>query len=225
MSRFRRPLRTSPDDPRLLESAISLGQQLDISKLNLKDVRWMEWIPAGPIPSDWCFFLRHSIVMPAHMIGKLAIEEWRPLIASSILYEKKLVPSLRGKSLVLFGLPTILFLTGIFVSTYFLRNALLLVIILVPLFISLSIGSRKYSSYLKRTRLEADTQASVLTGKDSFLDVLRKIDMMGLVDIERLKTDKRSRRDAGLPNITERIENLSRLRQRYLSNILDSARG
>lgn len=213
MSRFRRPLRTSPDDPRLLESAISLGQQLDISKLNLKDVRWMEWIPAGrtvrPIPSDWCFFLRHSMVMPAHMIGKLAIEEWRPLIASSILYEKKLVPSLRRKSLILFGLPTILFLTGIFVSTYFLRNALLPLIIFVLLFIPLSIfGSGKYSSYLKRARLEADTQASVLTGKDSFLDVLRKIDMMGLVDIERLKTGKRSRRLAGLPNITERIENL-----------------
>ena len=40
------------------------------------------------------------------------------------------------------------------------------------------------------------------------VDVLKKIDMMGLDDIDRLKTGRGGRRLAGLPSITERIENL-----------------
>jgi len=70
------------------------------------------------------------------------------------------------------------------------------------------LGGRSYSRDLKKARLEADTQVSALIGKDSFLNVLKKIDMMGLDDIDRLKTGRGGRRLAGLPSITERIENL-----------------
>src|SRR5712664_13115 len=95
-------LPTSPDDPRLLEVASGLGQQLDIVGLDVRDIRWMEWIPAGrsarSVPSDWCSFLRHSMVMPARMMGKLIVEEWRPLIASSLTFEKKIRRTLRGKA-------------------------------------------------------------------------------------------------------------------------------
>src|SRR6267378_5799619 len=116
LSRFRRSLPTSPDDPRLLEMASSLGQQLDLPGLNLRDIRWMEWIPAGrsarSVPSDWCSFLRHSMVMPARMTGKLTVEEWRPLIASSLVFEKKVRRSMRGRAFLLTGLPVILALGG-----------------------------------------------------------------------------------------------------------------
>ena len=70
------------------------------------------------------------------------------------------------------------------------------------------LGGRSYSRDLKKARLEADTQVSALIGKDSFLNVLKKIDMMGLDDIDRLKTGRGGRRLAGLPSITERIEHL-----------------
>ncbi len=212
MSRFRRPPPTSPDDPRLLEMASILGGQLDISKLDLREVRWMEWIPAGrsarPVPSDWCFFIRHSMVMPAHMLGKLSVEEWRPLIASSLAYEKKLVRSLRGKLFLFTLLPLVLVLAGTIAATYFLRIPWI-IFLYIALVIPISIlGNARYSSHAKKARLEADTQASAITGKDLFLDVLRKIDMMGLNDIDRLKSGRRGRRVAGLPSITERIENL-----------------
>ncbi len=212
MSRFRTPLPTSPDDPRLLEVATSLDQQLDISKLNLKDVRWMEWVPAGrsarPVPSDWCFFLRHSMVMPAHMMGKLTVEEWRPLIASSLTYEKKLVRSLRGKAFLLTVLPLILVLAGMFAASILLQMSWIIFLYIVLIIPVGALGGRRYSSNMKQARLEADTQASAVTGKDPFLNVLKKIEMMGLNDVNRLKSGRRGRRVAGLPSIPERIENL-----------------
>ncbi len=212
MSRFRTPLPTSPDDPRLLEVATSLDQQLDISKLNLKDVRWMEWVPAGrsarPVPSDWCFFLRHSMVMPAHMMGKLTVEEWRPLIASSLTYEKKLVRSLRGKAFLLTVLPLILVLAGMFAASILLQMSWIIFLYIVLIIPVGALGGRRYSSNMKQARLEADTQASAVTGKDPFLNVLKKIEIMGLNDVNRLKSGRRGRRVAGLPSIPERIENL-----------------
>jgi len=68
------------------------------------------------------------------------------------------------------------------------------------------LGSKSYSRDLKKAKLGADRETSVVIGKNSLVDVLKKIDMMGLDDIDRLKTG--SRRLAGLPSITERIENL-----------------
>lgn len=212
LSRFRRPLPTSPDDPRLLETASNLGQQLDFSSLDLREVRWMEWVPAGrsvrPVPSDWCFFQRHSMIMPAHMMGKLTVEEWRPLIASSLIYEKKIARSLRGRALLLIVLPFVLVLAGTFAASILLRMSwitLLYIILIIPVGV---LGSRRYNSDMKRARLEADTQASAVAGRDLFLNTIRKIDAMGLDDVDRLKTGRRGRRIAGLPSITERIENL-----------------
>ncbi len=212
MSRFRRPLPTSPDDLRLLETANDLGQQLDLSNLNLQDVRWMEWVPTGrsarPVPSDWSFFQRHSMIMPARMMGKLTVEEWKPLIASSLIYEKKIARSLRGRAFLLTFLPLILVLAGTFVATILLRMTWIIFLYIILVIPVGALGSRRYSSDVKRARLEADTQASALAGKDSFLDTIRKIDAMGLDDVDRLKSGRRGRRIAGLPSISERIENL-----------------
>jgi hypothetical protein len=70
------------------------------------------------------------------------------------------------------------------------------------------LGGRSYSSDLKKARLEADTQSSAVVGKNSLLAVLKKIDMMGLDDIDKLKSGRGGRRLASLPSITERIQNL-----------------
>ena len=172
----------------------------------------MEWIPAGrstrSVASDWCSFLRHSMVMPARMMGKLTVEEWRPLIASSLVFEKKIKRSMRGRAFLLTGLPVILALGGTIGVAIVLRMSwvvFLYPVLLLPLAI---LGGRSYNSDLKKARLEADTQASVVVGKNSLLDVLKKIDLMGLNDIEKLKTGRGGRRLASLPSITERIENL-----------------
>jgi len=130
------------------------------------------------------------------------------LIASSLVFEKKIKRSMRGRAFLLTGLPVILALGGTIGVAIVLRMSwvvFLYPVLLLPLAI---LGGRSYNSDLKKARLEADTQASVVVGKNSLLDVLKKIDLMGLNDIEKLKTGRGGRRLASLPSITERIENL-----------------
>ena len=224
LSRFRKPVPTSSDDSRLLEIASNLGQLLDLSNLDLKELRWMEWISAGrsarPVPSDWCFFQRDSMIMPASMIGMLTVDEWRPLIASSLIYEKKKAESLRGRAFLLTVLPLILVLAGTFAASVLLSMTwiiLLYIILVIPVG---ALGTRRYSSDLKRARLEADTEASAVAGKESLLNTIRKIDAIGLDAVDeggvsdyyhplgQLKSGSRGRRIVGLPSISERIENL-----------------
>jgi hypothetical protein len=151
------------------------------------------------------------MVMPARMTGKLTVEEWRPLIASSILFEKKMKRKLRGKAFLLTVLPVILALAAPIAAAIVFHTALLILLYPVLVLPLAYLGSRSYSSDLKKARLDADTQASAVVGKNQLLDVLKKIDMMGLGDIDRLKTGRGGRRLAGLPSITERIQNLQSL--------------
>lgn len=175
----------------------------------------MEWIPAGhstrTVPSDWCFFMRHSLVMPTRMMSKLSVEEWRPLIASSLTFEKKTKRALRGRAILLTGLPVIVAL-AVPIAAAIVFNSSWVIFLYPVLVLPLAfLGSKSYSSDLKKARLEADTQASAVVGKNSLLNVLRKIDLMGFEDIDGLKTGRGGRRVAGLPSITERIDSLQRV--------------
>ena len=109
---------------------------------------------------------------------------------------------------MLTGMPLIIALAVPIAAAIVFRTTLLILLYPVLVLPLAYLGGRSYSSDLKRARLEADTQASAVTGKDSLLGVLKKIDMMGLDDIDRLKTGRGGRRLAGLPSITERIQNL-----------------
>ena len=191
---------------------MTLGQQLDITKLNVREVRWSSIVPLGrsavPIPSDWCFFLFHAIVMPARMMGKLTPEEWRPLIASSILYQKRLRRSADRRQALYIVFPTFLALLSSAIIVGVLRvywASLIVLLLIIPLFV---VGNRRSRPYLKKAMLEADTKASALTGKESFLEVLRKIDIMRQGDAEMSKADERSRRRLALPSLVERVDNL-----------------
>jgi hypothetical protein len=142
------------------------------------------------------------------MMGKLSVEEWRLLIASSLLFEKKMKRRLRGKAFLLTALPVILALAAPVAAAIVFHTALLILLYPVLVIPLAYLGNRSYSSDLKKARLESDIQASVVVGKDSLMGVLKKIDMMGLDDIDRLKTGRGGRRLAGVPSIIERIENL-----------------
>ena len=149
--------------------------------------------------------------MPARMMGKLTVEEWRLLTASSILFEKKIKRRLRGKAFLLTALPVVLAIAVPIATAIVFHTALLILLYPVLVLPLAYLGSRIYSSDLKKARLEADSQASAVVGKDLLLDVLKKIDTMGLDDIARLKTGRGGRRLAGLPSINERIQNLQEL--------------
>jgi len=130
------------------------------------------------------------------------------LIGSSLMFEKKIRRTLRGRAFLLTGLPLIVALAVPITAAIVLQMSWLIILYPVLVLPLAYLGGRRYSSDLKKARLEADTQASAVIGKDSLMAVLKKIDNMGLDDIDRLKTCRGGRRLAGLPSITERIENL-----------------
>jgi len=127
------------------------------------------------------------------------------------LFEKKIKRRLRGKAFLLTALPVILAIAVPIAAAIMFHTALLILLYPVLVLPLAYLGSRSYSSDLKKARLEADSQSSAVVGKNQLLDVLRKIDTMGLDDIDRLKTGRGGRRLAGLPSITERIQNLQEL--------------
>jgi len=124
------------------------------------------------------------------------------------MFEKKIRRTLRGRAFLLTGLPLIVALAVPITAAIVLQMSWLIILYPVLVLPLAYLGGRRYSSDLKKARLEADTQASAVIGKDSLMAVLRTIDNMGLDDIDRLKTGRGGRRLAGLPSITERIENL-----------------
>jgi len=151
------------------------------------------------------------MIMPARMMGKLTVEEWRPIIASSLVLEKKIKRSMRGTTFLLTGMPLIVALGGTIGFAILLQMPWIIILYPALLFPLAILGGRRYNSDLKKARLEADTQSSVVMGKELLLQVLKKIDTMGLDDIDRLKSGRGGRRLASLPGITERIENLQRV--------------
>jgi len=138
-------------------------------------------VPVGqsavPISSDWCFFFRHAILMPARMMGKLTPEEWRPLIASSILYQKQLRRSADRRQALYTLLPSFLLLLSSISVVAILMTYWASLVVLLLIFPLLVVGNRRSGPYLKKAMLEADTKASALTGKESFLQILRKVDI------------------------------------------------
>src|SRR5438093_6003666 len=62
--------------------ARDLCQHLGYVNLQPKTATWEE----RSMPSDHCVVLPDRVVLPLPMRGKLASSEWKPLIASSLIY-------------------------------------------------------------------------------------------------------------------------------------------
>ncbi len=211
MSQPRNPPVVSWDDQRLVETANGLAQQMGIFKVEVRKVIWKPWVLIGrrarPIPSDWAFLQGHNLVMPVHMVGKLSVEEWRPLIGSAIIHEKKTKRSLWPIAAFNTTLPLLLLL-AVFVIAIILDTPLIALLYFILIFPVSILGNRLYNPAQKRARLRADLEAGEILGRQQFVAALRKIDGMNLPDVQALKSGRKVRVAAGFPSITERIENL-----------------
>ena len=164
----------------------------------------------GRMDSEECGFHGDTILLPKRMRGVLDPEEWRPIMASSLIYRKRLRRSqpwrlglaiLLAPALVIFG-GAILY--GTFGPERFpILSAVYLVLFVLPILVSLVTQAQK------KLRLEADAEAARSIGSAAFLTVLRKIDGFRLEDVETTKTRRIFRHFSSKPDIAERIANLS----------------
>lgn len=162
------------------------------------------------VPNGWVALTWDQLALPIEMKGKLDLEEWRPLITSSLIYEEKLRHK-RYFAVVLILLPFILDVAGwweftVASTTIGIRVSLFLLDIfgLIAGFALLAILPKSFS---KRLRLQADVLAEEITQREALLHVLEKIWTLGLQDL-RLGNPFSPEFFNGRPSLEERIANL-----------------
>ena len=167
------------------------------------------------VPSDLVSIGKGNIVLPRRMRGVLDIEEWKPIIASSLIFmpwvRRKMIRTFQLSVLGVLGYAVAIFVLlqlfgyGIlsFQGSLAFHPGVLLILGLV-LFV---ITGRYFSPEARQELLRADKQAAELYGTAEFVRALQKIDSMGFADVEKLERKKRSLYDK--PSVAERLENLS----------------
>ena len=192
------------------EEIVRVGQEvckyLDI-QFKLKRIAWRKSSPFLRLGSDDCLFVRGrgTLALPWWMRGRLKPEEWRPLMTSSLIYNRRLVWTFPlDLGIVLIGMVVLVIVgAGLFFPSFGAPGFLLYLVILFGPFLQ-----QQFSQINKKLRLKADTEASRLVGISTFLGVLGKIDALGMEDVERTKQRRLSRYFSSKPNLRERIQNL-----------------
>jgi hypothetical protein len=198
-------------DYRIVQASRDVSRQLGFDS-KLAQVVWSDWEKFGSQPSDECSFAGDSIILPKRMRGVIDPDGWKPIIASRIIYRKRWMRSqpwrqtlamLVSIPLVIFGGALMAFLFGH--SRFAIPWLVYVVVVVGPIFLNLVTQAQK------SMRLHADAETAVLFGKESFLSVLQKIDLLRLDDVEKTKDSRIMRHFSKKPSITERIETISRI--------------
>jgi len=213
------------DDSLLVEMVKQLSAELGVPSMAPNSLVWAALVPKDMLdgstrqagrftriaPGDQVRFVSRAMFLPADLRGKLRLEEWRLLIASSLTF-RRMRWKLFLTKVALDWLPLGLTLVSLILSLYFFANRsywLAAFALSVPggIFI---VGQAGYNMAHKRLMLSADRQAVKLVGKQPFLDVLKKTDGIMLEDIEWIKGRGRMRRALTIdrPGIDERMRNL-----------------
>jgi hypothetical protein len=201
----------NPEEYQILADANDLFRTLDMTYL---EVRTLSWKKTNRIE-----VLEDELILPSRLKGKLAVDDWRPLIASSVLYErdkgrwyvmmwkgratspmmKELVLPLALSEIPLLGAILLIFRTQ---GTTF----LILWLATFASWIAFA-GFILWRTFIHRPRslqLQADKEAAEHVGRESLLKVLQKLQGLGLSDIQPRPTNRLRRS----PSVRERIMNL-----------------
>ncbi len=216
------------EDKQILQIARGLCQQLDIENVLPERISWQEqYSRRGRLSQDkygnpigleltphYPLLDKRTLVLKPVMRGRLESEEWRPLLASSIIFYGRLWSEVSSRSVACFA-PTLVLIT-IFLLGILLHNPLfnqLLPVVAIAGLIVITAVLGVYASLLfsRRFMLLADTRAAQIVGADRIADVLRKIASLEQLDSERDRMSAWAWTDYGdAPSIKKRIENLHR---------------
>jgi hypothetical protein len=194
-----------PGDQRILEIARELCQQLGIYKFNLRVVSWVGRMGLRQIPSDYMMIYRDTIWLPRSLMERLEPDDWRPLLASGLIYYST------RQSKTMIGMLTTVFPAALLLPVLFLLYFRFVGVDSLPkrvgsyVVFALLIGLMIYATIhwlrgMKRLWLEADNRAVGLVGREAFLKTLEKMQSFGTAKGPPLRL---------YPSIPERIRNLS----------------
>jgi hypothetical protein len=195
-----------PDVDRILEDAGSLLKQIGIQKPEPDAVS-----STNGLPADFVIVLYGEIILPAQMVGRLTPEEWRPLVASSIIFQYTIIRRQNWAALPLIALP----LAGAVALTLVLfgildpgrSNGLLAITLIGSVFTATLVLMMPYlNRWSQGGRLKADREAARIVGKDSMLQSLTRIRNLA----QETSSQRRIRGYGFAPSLNQRIANLQR---------------
>ena len=199
-----------PEDQRIVDIARELCQRLGITRIHPQTVSWREKRGLVRVAPDLVFFAMDNIMLPKSLMGKLEPEEWKPLLASSLIYHWK-SQSKVALGMMVRTIPIILLVPiGLLLLDRILSNQFgLFRIILLAVYLPLTVVGILYSQILayrnmKRVRLDCDRRAAELAGPENLLRALKKIESLDIEKPRRLAYLVR-------PSIQQRINHLQSL--------------
>lgn len=179
-----------------------LVNRLGITGFQVENVVW------GPsanqirnVGSEECHFDHNELVLSSEFRNILTAEDWTPLIAVSLIYDKKLMPRI-FRTRQLFAILWVLGLAGLVVLTSLPGNGAIALLLLFWLFAPLVIGIRLAWRTDFRIRLLANSEAGDLVGRDQLASVLTKIGEKHSEPVRDLEDYDR------VPTISERLDKI-----------------
>jgi len=195
-----------PDVDRILEDAGSLFKQIGIQKPEPDAIS-----STNGLPADFVIVLYGEIILPAQMVGRLTPEEWRPLVASSIIFQYTIIRRQNWATLPLIALPLagavalILVLIGVLDPRR--SNGLLEITLIGSVLTATLVLMMPYlNRWSQGGRLKADREAARIVGKDSMLQSLTRIRNLA----QEANTQRRIRGYGFAPSLNQRIAKLQR---------------
>lgn len=218
-------LPSDSEDSRILQAARELCHQLNLENLSPEKVSWQDqystqgrWSkdkrgnPIGRyVTPHFPLFFQRTLVLRPVMQGRLASEEWKPLLVSSLIFYGQLRSQVTRRSALVFA--PMLVLVAALVPGLLIRNSIFndpVVFTLTALVIATAVGG-VYSSLLlsRKFMLLADRKASEQFGSQAFLKVLQKIQSLEQSDEQEDKMSAWAWTEYGdAPSIEKRIRNL-----------------
>lgn len=204
-------------DEEILHEVPSMCDLLGLKRITPTKLNWQDSIYLGrgssiPVPVDYVFIGGKKMILAKRMQGALALDEWKPLIGSTLLVRSWARPRLFKTLLVgviaalVYYLPLLFFVLEIPIRGplgVFLTNPLIAVIVGAIGFV---LSGRIYAPAAHKEMLRADLQVAGLVGREAFIAVLQKIDNMGFKEVQKL--DRKGSKYKQ-PSVQERIQNLS----------------
>jgi hypothetical protein len=201
-------------DSQVLQIVNLLIEQLQIRDFKPSRVSWEGYVIGGLgtytgprvrlAPPGLCLFTWDEVMLTGGLKGRLEPEEWRPLLASSLIYEAKLKPK-KTLGIVATAVASIILDLAV-ISLLALLDPKGAVYFVIPAFLGsvvwLLFGIPFVNPFLRSLRLKADMVATQLVGKEPLIQVLENINGMELEDKDI------GGRLARRPSLEERIENL-----------------
>jgi len=206
----RRNVPVHPEDEKILSIFREVCAQLNYYKFKIQSISWKGRIGARHFPLDALIIIPrfHILQLSDRAMGRLAPEEWRPILVSGLLYYKNLN---RGMLKAILPIMAIALLSPfmIFADVRLLGSSqfgVLYDLVIIALIIILMLSIIPFMILHKKLYLEMDDKAVQIVGKESLIASLTK-----LASIDQSMTTGKT--GFFRPSIQERIQHLANLPQ------------